>query len=56
MNPGGSIKDRAALWLIKEAEKSGQLRPGGTICEGTGVRQSSPALILGREIQELVWR
>lgn len=43
MNPGGSIKDRAALWLIKEAEKSGQLRPGGTICEGTGVRQSSPA-------------
>ena len=43
MNPGGSIKDRAALWLIKEAEKSGQLRPGGTICEGTGVRKNSPA-------------
>ena len=36
MNPGGSIKDRAALWLINEAERSGQLRPGGTICEGTG--------------------
>ena len=36
MNPGGSIKDRAALWLIRSAELSGALRPGGTICEGTG--------------------
>jgi cysteine synthase A len=36
MNPGGSIKDRAALWLIRGAEKSGDLKPGGTICEGTG--------------------
>jgi cysteine synthase A len=36
MNPGGSIKDRAALWLIREAERTGQLRKGGTICEGTG--------------------
>jgi cysteine synthase len=41
MNPGGSIKDRAALWLINEAEKNGQLRPGGTITEGTGVRLAS---------------
>ena len=36
MNPGGSIKDRAALWLIRDAEKSGALKPGGIICEGTG--------------------
>lgn len=35
MNPGGSVKDRAALWMIREAEKSGALKPGGTVVEGT---------------------
>ena len=35
MNPGGSVKDRAALWMIQEAEKSGALEPGGTVVEGT---------------------
>ena len=35
MNPGGSVKDRAALWMIAEAEKSGSLLPGGTVVEGT---------------------
>lgn len=35
MNPGQSIKDRAALWIIRDAERSGALRPGGTIVEGT---------------------
>ncbi len=35
MNPGGSVKDRAALALIEDAERSGALRPGGTIVEGT---------------------
>ncbi|RPA81824.1 PALP-domain-containing protein [Ascobolus immersus RN42] len=35
MNPGGSVKDRAALYLVKEAERSGQLRSGGTVVEGT---------------------
>ena len=35
MNPGGSVKDRAALWMIQEAEKSGALKPGGTVVEGT---------------------
>lgn len=35
MNPGGSIKDRAALYLVKEAEEKGLIRPGGTIVEGT---------------------
>ena len=35
MNPGGSVKDRAALWMIAEAEKSGKLLPGGTVVEGT---------------------
>ncbi|WP_291295572.1 cysteine synthase A [Elioraea sp.] len=35
MNPGGSVKDRAALAIISDAERSGALRPGGTIVEGT---------------------
>ncbi len=35
MNPGGSVKDRAALWMIREHEKSGALQPGGTVVEGT---------------------
>jgi cysteine synthase len=35
MNPGQSVKDRAALFIIEDAMKSGQLRPGGVIVEGT---------------------
>jgi cysteine synthase A len=35
LNPGGSVKDRAALAIIKDAEEKGQLRPGGVIVEGT---------------------
>ncbi len=35
MNPGGSVKDRAALGILQAAEASGQLRPGGTVVEGT---------------------
>ncbi len=35
MNPGGSVKDRTALGIIKAAEADGSLRPGGTIVEGT---------------------
>ena len=35
MNPGGSVKDRAALAIIKAAEADGSLEPGGTIVEGT---------------------
>jgi cysteine synthase A len=35
MNPGGSVKDRAALFIIKDAEERGLLRPGGVIVEGT---------------------
>ena len=35
MNPGGSVKDRAALGIIKAAEASGALKPGATIVEGT---------------------
>ena len=35
LNPGGSVKDRAALYTILDAEKRGLLEPGGTIVEGT---------------------
>jgi len=35
LNPGGSVKDRAALYIILDAEKRGQLEPGGVIVEGT---------------------
>ncbi|WP_017303788.1 cysteine synthase A [Spirulina subsalsa] len=35
LNPGGSVKDRAALYIIEDAEKQGLLKPGGTVVEGT---------------------
>jgi len=35
MNPGGSVKDRAAKWIILDAERRGELQPGGTVVEGT---------------------
>ncbi len=35
MNPGGSVKDRAALEIITQAEQRGELHPGGTVVEGT---------------------
>src|SRR3546814_8541201 len=35
MNPGGSVKDRAALFIVQDAIRRGALKPGGTIVEGT---------------------
>jgi cysteine synthase A len=35
LNPGGSVKDRAALYIVLDAEKRGLIKPGGTIVEGT---------------------
>jgi len=35
LNPGGSVKDRAALFIIEDAERKGLLKPGGTVVEGT---------------------
>jgi cysteine synthase A len=35
LNPGGSVKDRAALYIIQDAEAKGLLKPGGTVVEGT---------------------
>jgi cysteine synthase len=35
LNPGGSVKDRAALYIVEDAERRGWLKPGGTVVEGT---------------------
>ena len=35
MNPGGSVKDRAALWMVEDAENKGRLKPNGIVVEGT---------------------
>src|SRR5687768_2409533 len=35
MNPGGSVKDRAARAIVEDAERRGELKPGGTVVEGT---------------------
>lgn len=35
LNPGGSVKDRAALFIVRDAERQGLLKPGGVIVEGT---------------------
>jgi cysteine synthase len=35
LNPGGSVKDRAALFIVRDAERRGALEPGGTVVEGT---------------------
>lgn len=54
-NPGGSIKDRAALQMVKDAESSGELKPGMTIVEGTagntGIGLSIVAKALGYGIK-----
>ena len=50
-NPGGSVKDRVALRIVREALASGELRPGGEITEGTagstGVSVALVAAALG---------
>lgn len=49
MNPGGSIKDRAAKGMIRAAEAAGQLTPGATIVEGTAGNTGIGLALLGRE-------
>ncbi len=47
MNPGGSVKDRAALAIILDAEQRGVLKPGGTIVEGTAGNTGIGLTIVG---------
>jgi len=47
INPGGSIKDRSALFMIKEAERRGDLRPGGTIVEASSGNQGIALAMIG---------
>ena len=50
MNPGQSVKDRAALYIIRDAEKRGLLRPGGTIVEGTAGNTGIGLTIVGNAL------
>ncbi len=47
MNPGGSVKDRAALGIILDAEAKGLLQPGGTIVEGTAGNTGIGLTVIG---------
>ena len=46
-NPGGSIKDRSALYMIEEAERNGWLKPGGTIVEASSGNQGIALAMIG---------
>ncbi|MGJ3230472.1 MAG: cysteine synthase A [Oceanicaulis sp.] len=50
MNPGGSVKDRAALGIVREAEKAEKLKPGGTIVEGTAGNTGIGLAMVGRAL------
>src|SRR5712672_840644 len=47
MNPGGSVKDRAALGIITDAEATGRLKPGDTIIEGTAGNTGIGLTVIG---------
>lgn len=47
LNPGGSVKDRAAKFIIESAEAAGTLKPGGTIVEGTAGNTGIALALLG---------
>lgn len=60
LNPGQSVKDRAALAIIKDAEEHGQLKPGGVIVEGTagntGIGLAMVGAILGYRVKIVIPR
>lgn len=50
MNPGGSVKDRAALGIVRDAEQRGTLRPGGIIVEGTAGNTGIGLAVVGNSL------
>lgn len=50
LNPGGSVKDRAALAIIRDAERRGVLKPGGTIVEGTAGNTGIGLTVVGNTL------
>ena len=50
MNPGSSVKDRAALFIIRDAEAKGLLRPGGVIVEGTAGNTGIGLALVGNSL------
>ena len=60
LNPGQSVKDRAALGIVRDAEKRGVLRPGGVIVEGTagntGIGLAMVGAILGYRVKIVIPR
>lgn len=50
MNPGQSVKDRAALYIIQDAIKRGTLRPGGTVVEGTAGNTGIGLTVIGNAL------
>lgn len=47
LNPGGSVKDRSALYMIEEAERTGLLKPGGTIIDASSGNQGIASAMIG---------
>lgn len=47
LNPAGSIKDRSALFMVEEAERTGKLKPGGTIIEASSGNQGIATALIG---------
>ncbi len=50
LNPGESVKDRAALYIIRDAEAQGSLRPGGTVVEGTAGNTGIGLALIGNAL------
>src|SRR5690349_18807177 len=50
MNPGQSVKDRAALYIIQDAVKRGVLKPGGTVVEGTAGNTGIGLTVIGNAL------
>jgi cysteine synthase len=50
MNPGQSVKDRAALYIVRDAERAGKLRPGGRIVEGTAGNTGIGLAMVGKAL------